>query len=299
MKRTSFLRGGSCLALAIATMGAMSSGAAHAQQKSNEGSTQVEEVVVTGSFIRGTPEDAALPVDVVSAEELQKRGSPSTVELLKALSISNGVLGDTNQFDSRAQGSEGSGSVNLRGLGSQRTLVLLNGRRMAINPFGAAGAGIVDTNIIPAAAIGRLEVLKDGAAATYGSDAIAGVVNFITKKNFEGLEAGADYRQSSTARTATTAATHHRRQDLGQRQRPGQHRLAAPLQAVGRRPRLGQQVVSQQPRGRLVGGGQPFDLHPLGQHRRRHARPGLRGPGRLSRLQRPDPGLLLALHAVR
>jgi len=190
MKRTVFLRGGSSLALAIA----LTAGAAHAQTRPDTTPTEVEEVVVTGSFIRGTPEDAALPVDVIGAEELQKRGSPSTVELLKALSVSSGVLGDTNQFDSRAQGSEGSGSVNLRGLGSQRTLVLLNGRRLAINPFGAAGAGIVDTNIIPAAAIGRLEVLKDGAAATYGSDAIAGVVNFITKKNFSGLEVGADYR---------------------------------------------------------------------------------------------------------
>lgn len=188
MKRTVFLRGGSSLAMALA----LAAGAAHAQQGPEN--TQVEEVVVTGSFIRGTPEDAALPVDVIGAEELQKRGSPSTVELIKALSVSSGVLGDTNQFDSRAQGSEGSGSVNLRGLGSQRTLVLLNGRRLAINPLAAAGAGIVDTNIIPSAAIGRLEVLKDGAAATYGSDAIAGVVNFITKKNFSGLEVGADYR---------------------------------------------------------------------------------------------------------
>ncbi|MET3665089.1 iron complex outermembrane receptor protein [Caulobacter sp. 1776] len=192
MKRTSFLRGGSCLALAVALAGA--TGAQAQQKPNNDAPVEVEEVVVTGSFIKGTPEDAALPVDVIGAEELQKRGSPSTVELLKALSVSSGVLGDTNQFDSRAQGSEGSGSVNLRGLGSQRTLVLLNGRRMAINPFGQAGAGIVDTNIIPAAAIGRLEVLKDGAAATYGSDAIAGVVNFITKKNFEGLEVGGDYR---------------------------------------------------------------------------------------------------------
>ncbi|WP_395445689.1 hypothetical protein [Caulobacter sp. UC70_42] len=97
MRRTSFLRGGSCLALAIAVSGGMA-GAAAAQQKPNDAPTEVEEVVVTGSFIRGTPEDAALPVDVVSAEELQKRGSPSTVELLKALSISNGVLGDTNQL---------------------------------------------------------------------------------------------------------------------------------------------------------------------------------------------------------
>lgn len=192
MNRTRFLLGGSSLALAVA----LSAGAADAQgqKAAADPSTQVEEVVVTGSFIKGTPEDAALPVKVIGAEELQKRGSPSTVELIKALSVSSGVLGDTNQFDSRAQGSEGSGSVNLRGLGSQRTLVLLNGRRLAINPLAAAGAGIVDTNILPAAAIGRLEVLKDGAAPTYGSDAIAGVVNFITKKNFKGLEVGADYR---------------------------------------------------------------------------------------------------------
>ncbi|WP_426015216.1 TonB-dependent receptor [Caulobacter sp. DWR2-3-1b2] len=191
MKRTTFLRGASALTLVTA----LACSAAHAQTKSrDQGPVEVEEIIVTGSFIRGTPEDASLPVDVIGAEDLQKQGSPSTVELLKALPVSNGVLGDTNQFDSRAQGSEGSGSVNLRGLGSQRTLVLFNGRRMAINPLAAAGAGIVDTNIIPAAAIGRIEVLKDGAAATYGSDAIAGVVNFITKKNFNGLEAGADYR---------------------------------------------------------------------------------------------------------
>ncbi len=189
MKPHSALLGGTGLALVLAM-----AGAAQAQQKPADNPTQVEEVIVTGSFIKGTPEDAALPVKVIGAEELQKRGSPSTVELIKALSVSSGVLGDTNQFDSRAQGSEGSGSVNLRGLGSQRTLVLLNGRRLAINPLAAAGAGIVDTNILPAAAIGRLEVLKDGAAATYGSDAIAGVVNFITKKSFQGLELGADYR---------------------------------------------------------------------------------------------------------
>jgi iron complex outermembrane receptor protein len=164
-------------------------GSAFAQQAST-----VEEVVVTGSFIAGTPEDAALPVDVISSDDLEKQGSPTTVELLKALPVSSGVLGDTNQFDPRAQGSEGSGSVNLRGLGAQRTLVLMNGRRMPINPFGQAGAGIVDTNVIPSAAVGRVEVLKDGAAATYGSDAIAGVVNFITRKNFDGLEMNASYR---------------------------------------------------------------------------------------------------------
>ena len=156
---------------AVLLAAAVSQGQALAQESK---AAPIEEIVVTGSFIRGTPTDAALPVAVLSAETLQRQGSPSTLELIKALPVSNGVLGETNQFDARAQGSEGSGSVNLRGLGSQRTLVLMNGRRMPINPLGQVASGIVDTNIIPAAAIGRLEVLKDGAAATYGSDAKIG-----------------------------------------------------------------------------------------------------------------------------
>lgn len=173
-----------------AAIGSMA-GLAHAQ---SQPANQVSEVVVTGSYIRGTPEDAALPVDVIGAEEIEKRGSPSTLEIIKALPVSSGVLGDTNQFDSRAQGAAGTGSVNLRGLGPERTLVLLNGRRLAANPVVNRAGGAVDTNLIPAAAIGRVEILKDGAAATYGSDAIGGVVNFITRKNMEGLEASADYR---------------------------------------------------------------------------------------------------------
>lgn len=186
MRRVAFLAGGSALAIAL-SLGLSST--ALAQEP-----TEVEAIVVTGSLIAGTPEDAALPVDVIGVEELAKQGSPTTVELLKGLSVSNGVLGDTNQFDARAQGSEGSGSVNLRGLGPTRTLVLINGKRMTINPFALAGAGAVDTNVVPVAAIGRIEVLKDGAAATYGSDAIGGVVNFITRSNFNGLEVNASYK---------------------------------------------------------------------------------------------------------
>jgi iron complex outermembrane recepter protein len=155
---------------------------------------QTEEIIVTGSLIRGAAENAALPVDVISAEELSLQGSPSTLDLLKSLPVSSGILGDSNQFDARAQGSEGSGSVNLRGLGAQRTLVLFNGRRLPVNPFAFAGAGAVDTNVLPIAAIGRVEILKDGAAATYGSDAVAGVVNFITQRGYEGLEVGGNYR---------------------------------------------------------------------------------------------------------
>jgi iron complex outermembrane receptor protein len=152
----------------------------------------VEEVVVTGSFIRGTPEDAALPVDVIGVDELQRRGSPNTIDLIKSLPVSGPVLGDTNQFSTTAQGQVGAGTINLRSIGSQRTLVLVNGRRVTVSA--GAGSGGVDTNMLPVSAIGRVEVLKDGAAATYGSDAIAGVVNFITRKNFDGLEVSGDYR---------------------------------------------------------------------------------------------------------
>ena len=150
----------------------------------------VQEVVVTGSFIAGTPENAALPVSVLSAETLSKQGSPSAIEMLKALPEAAGIIGESNQFTAgRGQGSEGLGSINLRGLGPERTLVLLNGHRLPL----AAGA-IVDSISLPLSAIGRIEVLKDGAAATYGSDAIGGVVNFITKRNVNGLEVGGDYR---------------------------------------------------------------------------------------------------------
>ena len=142
-------------------------------------SVGVKDIVVTGTLIRGR-EDASLPIDVISSEELLRQGSPSVVELLKALPTSNGVIGDSNQFDSRSQGAEGIASVNLRGLGPGRTLVLLNSKRLV-----SAGNGVpaVDINLLPLAAIGRIEILKDGAAATYGSDAIAGVVNFITKRD--------------------------------------------------------------------------------------------------------------------
>ncbi len=166
-----------------------------AQQTADaEDDRTLDTVVVTGSLIAGAAETAALPIDVISEEELLKQGSPSALELIKSLPVSSGVLGDTNQFDARAQGSEGSGTVNLRGLGPQRTLVLYNGRRLPSNPFILAGAGAIDTNILPLAPVGRIEILKDGAAATYGSDAVAGVVNFITRKDFEGVEAGGSYK---------------------------------------------------------------------------------------------------------
>lgn len=168
-------------------------GAAHGQEGEEDGALRQEKVVVTGSFIAGTPEDAALPVDVVTAGELKLEGSPSLTELIRNLGVSAGIDGETNQFASN--GLEGTANINLRGLGPGRTLVLLNGKRQTFSPYsiGEQAQLFVDTNMIPAAAIGRIELLKDGAAALYGSDAIAGVVNFITRDDLDGLELSGSY----------------------------------------------------------------------------------------------------------
>jgi iron complex outermembrane receptor protein len=150
-----------------------------------------EIVVITGSYISGAAEQTALPVTVLSADDLKKRGSPSMVELIKDLPSSGAVFGDANQFT--AGRTEGVSSVNLRNLSASRTLVLFNGRRI-VQSAASALTPLVDLNMFPAEAIGRIEVLKDGAAATYGSEAIGGVVNIITRENFTGFEGTADYK---------------------------------------------------------------------------------------------------------
>lgn len=186
------LRIGSTSFIALAIAAASSPALAQNAPADDPTAEQGREIVVTGSLIRGSREDAPAPIDVIGEEELSKQGSPSALDLLKNLPNSNGIIGDANQFDARAQGNEGVASVNLRGLGPQRTLVLLNGKRIVQS--GGSGIPIVDVNLMPSAAIGRIEVLKDGAAATYGSDAIAGVVNFITRTDQDGFRASADYR---------------------------------------------------------------------------------------------------------
>jgi iron complex outermembrane receptor protein len=175
MLKSRYFCGGSILAVALA----FGAGSALAQE-----STVVEEVVVTGSFIAGTSEKAAQPVDVIGTQELAKQGAPSVVQLVKTLTAAQSSLGESNRYN----GGAGTASINLRGLGSSRTLVLMNGRRLADTTAAAFQGGGQDLNFMPTAAIGRIEILKDGAAATYGSDAVAGVVNFITRKDLDGFE---------------------------------------------------------------------------------------------------------------
>src|SRR5262245_6796232 len=130
--------------------------------------TNVEEIVVTGSFIKGSAEDAALPIDVISQQDLVEQGSPTVIELIRNLGINAGNVGEENQFQSGyGQGVGAVTTINLRGLGSARTLTLINSRRQV--PTESYG---VDVSIVPQIAIARTEVLKDGAAALYGSDAI-------------------------------------------------------------------------------------------------------------------------------
>lgn len=181
MSRSRYFCGGSAFALAML----LTVGSAAAQDRS----TEVEEVVVTGSFIAGTPEDAALPVDVMSAQDLEKQGSPSVVQLVKNVTSSQSSLGESNRYN----GGAGTATINLRGFGASRTLTLMNGRRLADSPVAAFQGGGANLNFIPTAAVGRIEILKDGAAATYGSDAIGGVVNFITRTDLDGVEVSGEY----------------------------------------------------------------------------------------------------------
>jgi iron complex outermembrane receptor protein len=151
----------------------------------NEGAS---EVVVTGSRIRRDPNNSPLPLQIITNQELVREGISNPEQLISYLSTNgNGAdnLASNSDVVSGAQrGTNGLSSANLRGQGSASTLVLLNGRRVAAH--GLQGSA-VDVNQIPFAAIERVEVLKDGASAIYGTDAIGGVINFITRKDYQGL----------------------------------------------------------------------------------------------------------------
>lgn len=147
----------------------------------------VEEVVVTGSFIKGSATDGASPVEIVSRDTIEALGATTIADITANLSVNSG---SENNSDSFTQGStQGTSNVNLRGLGLTSTLVLIDGKRQALAANTANdGSVFVNTNGIPVVALERVEVLKEGAASIYGSDAIAGVVNYITRKDFTGFE---------------------------------------------------------------------------------------------------------------
>jgi len=155
-----------------------------------EEAAKLEKFVVTGSLIKRIEGEGALPVTTITPIEMEQRGIATIEQMIMGLNINgNGLDNLASNADVVAgaqRGNNGATSANLRGQGSNATLILLNGRR--ISSHGLNG-GVVDLNQIPFAAIERIEVLKDGASSTYGTDAIGGVINFITKTNYQGLQA--------------------------------------------------------------------------------------------------------------
>ncbi len=148
---------------------------------------QEQRVEITGSSIKRIDGETALPVQIIKREDIIKSGATTAAELIKTLSANTAPLGDGASITDGTSGQRGFNGANLRGIGVSSTLVLLNGRRLANFASPGDNAG-VDLNNIPAGAIERVEVLKDGASAVYGSDAIGGVINFITRKDYRGAD---------------------------------------------------------------------------------------------------------------
>lgn len=156
---------------------------------------KIERVEITGSSIKRVSDEGALPLEVITADQIQARGLNSAEDLLRSLSANsanaNNAVSSNSVFGDEADRLSGGGAyANLRGLGPTGTLVLLNGRRLSNQ--GLSG-GSVDLNAIPMEMVERVEVLKDGASAIYGTDAIGGVINFILKKDYQGLQASGSY----------------------------------------------------------------------------------------------------------
>ena len=149
--------------------------------------TQNDDVVVVGSRLRRDVYNSPSPVQVITNEESIRAGFNATADVLQSTSVAGGNAQINNAFGGYVtNGGPGANTLSLRGLGATRTLVLLNGRRIA--PSGSRGSvGSSDLNVLPSAMIDRIEVLRDGASSIYGSDAVAGVVNIITRSDVEGL----------------------------------------------------------------------------------------------------------------
>ena len=168
---------------------------AAAQQAPASPTDQVQEVIITGSRIAQTGAQAAQPLSIITSADIERTGLASVGELLSQLTTSGSAL--NTKFNSSGNfgyppdgGGIGAGSaqVDLRNLDAKRTLVLVDGLRW-VNESSASGvSGSADLNTIPISIIDHIEVLEDGASSIYGSDAIAGVVNIITKKKFDGVE---------------------------------------------------------------------------------------------------------------
>jgi iron complex outermembrane recepter protein len=178
-----------CLSTALGVALVGSAGAQTAPAAA-EPSSELSEIVVTGSLLRRTSEENESPVTVFTAEEIKQTGLTTIADVVRTISADNSGTIPTAFAAGFAAGSSG---VALRGLTVNSTLVLIDGRRAA--PYALADDGersFVDLNTIPLDSVERVEILKDGASSIYGADAIAGVVNVILKKQYQGAEVSAE-----------------------------------------------------------------------------------------------------------
>jgi len=149
--------------------------------------TRLKTTVVTGTYLPARQGDIASPVEIIDRIKIESSGAVTLNDLVKDIESNVGAEFNADVFTQNTSG--GTSQINLRGLGLSSTLTLLNGRRTTLSgAFANDGSTFVDINTIPLIAIDQIAILKDGASALYGSDAVSGVVNFITRKNFEGLE---------------------------------------------------------------------------------------------------------------
>src|SRR5690554_6245583 len=159
------------------------------EQEERAAARTLDTVRVTGSHIRRTDAEAQLPITVFQRADIEAQGITSAEQLLMYMNIagnsSDNLASNSGIVHEEQRGNNGVSGANLRGQGADATLVLLNGRRVATH--GLKGRA-VDLNSIPFAAIERVEVLRDGASAVYGTDAIGGVINFITRRDFQGAQ---------------------------------------------------------------------------------------------------------------
>ena len=178
-------------AIRLAIGCSLMSTAAFAQDAPTAVESAVEEVVVTGTHIKGLDKEGAVQVVQIGRDDIEASGATSPIEILQQLTQTGGGGGTFSTATGGPLSSNtpvGAAGVSLRGLGASSTLVLVNGRRVSVSSFAKGQESFVDVNAIPLSAIERVEVLPSGAAATYGADAVAGVVNFVLREDFEGSE---------------------------------------------------------------------------------------------------------------
>ncbi len=182
---------GLCSLAATSLVHAQAAPAATQQEDSKDGAKTLDTIVVTGSRIRQVDTETSQPVTFITRDDIEKQGFQSVADILQNITAT-GTPPLSRASPLSAGETAGGTFISLRNLGAARTLVLLNGRRLGIST-----SGLADISTIPAAAVERIEVLKDGASSIYGSDAIGGVINVITRTNFDGARASAYFGQYS------------------------------------------------------------------------------------------------------